>query len=179
MTTELEDNRPEPPDAAGEWETLNGFLDFQRATFAWKCAGLSAEQLRQPLPPSAMTLVGMMKHLALVEDDWFGYCLGNEPEREPWSGVDWKATPDWEWETALTDDPADVRTLWETSASRAREASRRVYETEGLGSLMKRPYPDGRAMSLRWILTHMVEEYSRHNGHADLLRESIDGRVGE
>lgn len=180
MTPELDEHgRLDPPLDADEWGTLCGFLDYQRATFAWKCRGLDAAQLARTLLPSPMTLAGMMKHLAYVEDDWFSRDLHDEPLREPWASVDWRARPDWEWETAVVDAPDEVRALWTASVERARELAARAYEEGGLGIAARRRFPDGRSPSLRWIMTHMIEEYARHNGHADLLRESIDGEVGE
>jgi hypothetical protein len=174
-----EHGRIEPDVAGDEWATLNGFLDYQRATFAWKIAGLDTEQLARPLPPSTMTLAGLIKHLAYVEDDWFGGCLRGAPRREPWASVDWAATPDWEWDSAIGQDPAELHALWEGAVMRARSVALTAYETGGLGQKAVRVWRDGRSPSLRWILTHLIEEYSRHNGHADLLREAADGQVGE
>src|SRR5213078_4636409 len=96
--SQLDDHgRPEPPIAADETATLLGFLDYQRATLAWKCDGLDAAGLRATTAASTMTLGGMLKHLALVESDWFSSSLfGRDPE-PPWDTVDWKADPDWEW----------------------------------------------------------------------------------
>ena len=180
MTLDLDEHgRTEPPLDGNEWETLTGFLDYQRATFAWKSANLTAAQLSQRLPPSSMTLAGLMKHLAYVEDDWFGRWLHDEPRREPWASVDWAAEPDWEWESAGADTPAEARTLWQQSVARARTAAEKAFEAGGLGCKTRRTWPDGRSPSLRWVITHMIEEYARHNGHADLLRESVDGQVGE
>ncbi len=180
MTLDLDEHgRPEPPLDGNEWETLTGFLNYQRATFAWKSANLTPAQLSQRLPPSSMTMGGLMKHLAYVEDDWFGRWLQDEPPREPWASVDWAADPDWEWDSASSDDPDAVRTLWQESVTRARATAESAFEAGGLGYKTRRTWPDGRAPSLRWVITHMIEEYARHNGHADLLRESLDGQVGE
>lgn len=121
MTLNLDEHdRAEPPLDGNEWETLTGFLDYQRATLAWKSADLTPAQLAQRLPPSSMTIAGLMKHLAHVEDNWFGRWLHNEPRREPWASVDWAAEPEWEWESARSDDPDAVRTLWQESVARAR-----------------------------------------------------------
>lgn len=180
MTTIFdEQNRPEPPLGEDEWSTLNGFLDFHRATLAWKVSGLSTEDLAKTLAPSTMTLGGLVKHLTYVEDDWFGVVLLGEDQREPWASVDWKATPDWEWDTAGGDTPAELLAQWEASVTRARAAAERAYRAGGLEYPAASGFSDGRIPRLRWFLIHMVEEYSRHNGHADLLRESIDGGVGE
>ncbi|HJB08942.1 MAG TPA: DinB family protein [Candidatus Brachybacterium merdavium] len=174
-----EHGRPEPPLDGDGWETLTGFLDFQRATFAWRSIGLSAAQLARPSPPSAVTLGGLLKHLAYVEDNWFDRWLHDQPRREPWASVDWAATPDWEWKSAGDDDPEALEDLWEQAVARARVAAQTAYATGGLAQPTRRRWPDGRAPSLRWVLTHMIEEYARHNGHADLIREAIDGQVGE
>jgi hypothetical protein len=121
----------------------------------------------------------LMKHLAYVEDDWFGRWLHDEPRREPWASVDWAAEPDWEWESARADAPAEARTLWQESVAHARAAAEKAFEAGGLGCKTRRTWPDGRSPSLRRVITHMIEEYARHNGHADLLHESVDGQVGE
>jgi uncharacterized damage-inducible protein DinB len=176
-----EHGRPEPPLEAGEAATLTGFLDYQRATLAWKCRGLSDEQLRVALPPTTMTLGGMLKHLAYVEDGWFTEVAAEQPGPEPWASVDWDADPDWEWRTAASDSGDELRALWAERADRSRavvEAQLRSGEDKALSQA--HPAWGGRArVSLRWILTHMIEEYARHNGHADLIRESLDGETGE
>ncbi|WP_448630456.1 DinB family protein [Cellulomonas soli] len=171
--------RPEPPETADEAATLLGFLDFQRATLAWKTAGLDATGLATPLPPSTMTLGGLLKHLAYVESHWFGRCLHALDAQSPWDAVDWADDPDWEWHTAADDDPADLRALWQAEVERSRELTARALAAGDLGQLARRTRPDGTAPNLRWILVHMIEEYARHNGHADLLREHVDGEVGE
>jgi uncharacterized damage-inducible protein DinB len=172
--------RPEPPVAAGEVGTLLGFLDWQRATLAWKCSGLDAAGLRAVTASSAMTLGGILKHMAMVEDFWFSRSLHGRGYALPWDAVDWKADPEWEWRTAAQDSPAGLLALWERAVDRSRADVALVLDGGGgLGQLAKRAWPDGRCPSLRWILCHMIEEYARHNGHADLLRESIDGAIGE
>src|SRR5690625_4526677 len=128
-----EQGRPEPPLDGDEWETLTGFLDFQRATFGWKTAGLDAAALARTLPPSTMSLGGLIKHLAYVEDDWFGRWLQARPRREPWASIDWAATPDWAWESAQHDDPSALFDLWAGSVARARKAADQAYRAGGLG----------------------------------------------
>src|SRR6478736_8557162 len=119
---ELDGNdRPWPPRDGDEVASLLGFLDYQRATFAWKCAGLSDDQLRIALPSSAMTLGGMLKHLASVEDGWFIEVVQGQPLPEPWASVD-DATPDWEWTSAAEDTGDDLRALWSSRVDQARAA---------------------------------------------------------
>jgi uncharacterized damage-inducible protein DinB len=179
MTEIDEQGRPEPPVAADELGTLLGFLDFQRATLAWKCAGLDAAGLRATVGASSMTLGGLLKHLAYVEDAWFARWLHGHDRKPPWDAVDWTADPDWEWHSAASDTPAQLLTLWEGSVARSRELLAEALAQGGLDRPAQRAWPDGRSPTLRWILVHMVEEYARHNGHADLLRESVDGATGE
>jgi uncharacterized damage-inducible protein DinB len=173
--------RPEPPQEGDEAATLLGFLDYQRATFAWKSGGLSEEQLREVLPPTSMTLGGMLKHLAYVEDYWFTEVAGGEPTPEPWASVDLTTDPDWDWCSSAENSGAELRTLWSERVERSRrviDALLRRGETETLGET--HPAWDGQGrVSLRWVLVHMIEEYARHNGHADLIRQSIDGQTGE
>jgi uncharacterized damage-inducible protein DinB len=174
-----EQGRPEPPLAADETGTLRGFLEFQRATFAWKCAGLDAIGLRTTVASSAMTLGGMMKHLALVEESWFGERLMNQDSRAPWNAIDWDSDPNWEWRTAADDSPEQLRAQWRASVNYADAMIDQALRDGGVDQLARRKWPDGRAPSLRWILCHMIEEYARHNGHADLIREAVDGETGE
>jgi uncharacterized damage-inducible protein DinB len=178
--TEFDDHgRPEPPVAGDEAETLLGFLDFQRATLRWKCAGLDATGLRATTARTAMTLAGILKHMAFVEDLWFSKVLHGREPAPPWDTVDWDADHDWEWLTAVLDPPDDVWALWAESVARARVLVADAIADGGLGRPATRAPHDGPAVTLRWILVHMIEEYARHNGHADLLRESVDGSSGE
>lgn len=171
--------RPEPPLAGDEVATLLGFLDFQRATFAWKCANLDQSGLNARVGVSTMTLGGMLKHLALVEDGWLSRSLTGAPRHAPFDAVDWQADSDWEWHTAGDDPPDVLFALWEESVERSRTNVAAALAAGGLDQHAARGFPDGRSPTLRWILCHMIEEYARHNGHADLLRETIDGETGE
>jgi hypothetical protein len=174
-----EQGRRHPPSAADETVTLLGFLEFQRATLAWKCAGLDGAGLGTTLPPSSMTLGGMLKHLAFVEDWWCSRWLhGRDPE-PPWDTVDWDADPDWDWRSAAEDTPEQLQTLWQDGVARSRALVTEALADGGLEQLARRSSSSGEAPSLRWILFHLVEEYARHAGHADLLRESVDGLAGE
>ena len=170
--------RPEPPVGSGEIEMLLGFLDYQRSTLEWKTRGLDATGLAQRVSPSSMTLGGILKHLAWVEDHWFSYFLFNVDRSEPWRSVDWSADQNWEWNSASSDSPDDLRELWSLACERSRENVRSVISA-GLGQRAARTWPNGESPSLRWIIVHMIEEYARHNGHADYLRESVDGETGE
>jgi uncharacterized damage-inducible protein DinB len=179
MTDLDEHGRPEPPVAGDEAATLLGFLDFQRATLVWKCGGLDAAGLNATVGASTMTLGGLLKHLALVEDHWFSRALYDRDQQTPWDTVDWHADADWEWHSAADDTPDELFTLWQDSVARSRSLVAEALADGGLDRLAQRSWPDGRSPSLRWIVVHMIEEYARHNGHADLLRESVDGLTGE
>ncbi len=179
MTNMDEQGRPEPALAADETATLLGFLEYQRATLAWKCAGLDAAGMGATVAASSMTLGGLLKHLAYVESDWFSRWLYGRDRQAPWDTVDWKADPDWEWHSAAEDSPEQLLALWQDAVARSRSLVAEALADGDLERLARRTWPDGRAPSLRWILCHMIEEYARHNGHADLLRESVDGLTGE
>ena len=176
-----EHGRPYPPHAGSELETLLGFLDYQRATLRWKCRDLSDDQLRVARPPSPITLGGLLKHLALVEDYWFTEVVGGESTPEPWASADTDADRDWEWTSATGDRGDALRALWSERVERA-QAVVAARVADGEAEALAATYPawggQGR-VSLRWVLVHMIEEYARHNGHADALRESIDGQTGE
>lgn len=183
MSEHIDDRgRPEPPFAADEKATLLGFLDFQRATFEWKTRDVDADGLRTPLPghPSTMTLAGLMKHLSYVENYWFSEVIGGRNDVEPWASVDWAADADWDWNSAATDSDDDLRTLWQSSIKRSNQTLEAHLAQPDADLSDTFPAWGGREQaSARWILTHMIEEYARHNGHADLLRELVDGETGE
>jgi uncharacterized damage-inducible protein DinB len=179
-TTDIDDmGRPEPPLAGDESATLLGFLDYQRATFAWKCLGLDSVGLDATVGASSMTLGGMLKHLAYVESSWFSRSLYGRDRESPWDTVDWESDPDWEWHSADLDSPEQLRALWQDAVEQSRSLVTDALAAAGLEQLARRTFPDGRSPSLRWILCHMIEEYARHNGHADLIRESVDVATGE
>jgi uncharacterized damage-inducible protein DinB len=174
-----EHGRPEPPLGADEVATLVGFLEFQRATFEWKCRGLAADGLAAQVGVSTMTLGGMLKHLALVEHHWFSYRLYGRDSQPPWDAVDWRVDPDWDWNSASDDTPEQLHELWFNAVENSRALVTEALDDGGLDQQIRRPFPDGDAPSLRWVLVHMIEEYARHNGHADLVRESVDGETGD
>jgi uncharacterized damage-inducible protein DinB len=169
----------ETPLAGSETEHLIASLERQRAIFAWKCGNLDAAGLRATLGPSAMTLGGLLKHLAAVEDTHFARLLLAEPPAPPWDTVDWDADPDWEWRTAADDTPEQLYDLWAQAVARSRQVVATALANGGLDQLGEFTNSDGRRPSLRRILFDLVEEYARHIGHADLLRESVDGLTGE
>lgn len=162
--------------AADEKTSLTEFLDFQRATMLWKAGGLTSEQASmQAIPTTSLTLAGVLKHLALVEDHWFQRVFKGDPLPEPWASAPFDDDPDWEFHTAITDDISDTRALYEAAGDR----SRAVQAGTTLDSLSVGLSRDGEPFSMRWIMLHVIEETARHAGHADLLREAIDGETGE
>src|SRR5262249_50559706 len=152
---------------------------FLRATLAWKCGRLDAAGLKATIGPSSMTLGGLLKHLAFVEDFWFSRSLHGQDPQPPWDTVNWEADPDWDWHSAAEDSPEQLFALWQDTVARSRSLVTAALADDDLKQPARRTWPDGRAPSLRWILCHMIEEYARHNGHADLIRESVDGLTGE
>ncbi len=169
-------DRVDPPGVADERSQLLAFLDYHRDTLLVKTDGLTAEQLALTHPPSTMTLGGMLKHLALVEDNWFSvFFLGNDDDAF-WADVDWEGDPDYDWNSAVGDTPDQLRTLFTGTVDRVRSL---VADVPLDQESVRTNRFSGRPANLRWIVLHMIEEYARHNGHADLIRESIDGEVGE
>lgn len=174
----LDTTIPEPSMTAGEVEMLLFALHRSRAQFAWKCGGLDAASLSKPHPPTAMTLGGLLKHLALVEDRCTAADLTGQPIGAPWDSVDFKADPDWEWRTAA-DSPEELYALWRGAVERSRAAVTKALADGGLDQPSKFTTRSGESPNLRRILVDLHDEYARHVGHADLLREAVDGLVGE
>ena len=170
--------RRDPDLVADELTMLTQYLDYHRATLVQKASGLTREQLATRVGASSLTLPGLVKHAALDEDHWFGVVLLGRPPSEPWASAPWDDDPDWEFRTALDDDPADLLALYEETCARSRA---HVAEAAAGGlDTLSAPHPRrDKRFSLRWILLHMLEESARHNGHADLLREAADGTTGE
>ena len=169
----------EPPMAGDEVATMLGSLNRQRATLAWKCGGLDAAGMRAKIGTSSVTLGGLLKHLALVEDEYFTRRLHGRPLGHPWDKGGWDSDPDWEWNSALDDSPDELMSLWQDAVARSRAALTEALAQGGLDQLCSFKWPDGESPSLRRILADLIEEYARHVGHADLIRESVDGLVGE
>jgi uncharacterized damage-inducible protein DinB len=161
--------------AAGELETLNSFLDFQRATMIRKVEGLTDEQAAsQPVAPSTLSLSGLIKHLSLVEESWFQSVFAGGELREPWSSAPFDDDKDWEFNSASEDRLSDLVEMYESACEKSREV---VASADSLGEMSEKDTRRGK-VSLRWILLHMIEETARHAGHADLIRERIDGATG-
>ena len=174
-----DESRPwEPPLAGTEVEHLLGALDRLRATFRWKAGGLDAAGLRKRLPPSGLTLGGLLKHLAFVEDYTFTAKLAGAAPGEPWQSIDWDAQPGWDFASADHDAPEDLYALWDAAVARSRARVEAALGTAGL-DLEAHIADEGEHASLRRLVFDLVEEYGRHTGHADLLREAVDGLVGE
>lgn len=167
----------EPPIAGDEVGSLLGSLERQRATLAWKCGGLDAAGMCATLGPSTMTLAGLLKHLAFVEDVYFTWRLHGRDFTVHWPGIDLD-DPEWVWSSATSDDPEALRAHWRAATDRSRAAVAEALEHGGLDQRVA--VSDGdEAPSLRRVVVDLIEEYARHVGHADLLREAADGLVGE
>lgn len=168
----MEDHeRTEPPLVADERASLTGFLQYQRETLAMKCAGLTTEQLKEKaIPPSGLSLLGLVRHMAEVERGWFRNTLNGEGSKAHWPGGKPGEFAEFDIESA---DPDEAFRIWHEECARSRAIVDGAESLDATGS-----YHD-EVFSLRYILTHMIEEYARHNGHADLLRERIDGTTGE
>jgi uncharacterized damage-inducible protein DinB len=163
-------SRSEPPTVGDERTLLTGFLDWQRDTLAWKCAELTDEQLKlRAVEPSGLSLLGLIRHLTEVERGWFVRTIAGEEFTPLYY---FEERPDDEFDALDTHSPTQVYESWQVACDRSREITA-AHELDFEGSRPHRNY------SLRWVLIHMIEEYARHNGHADLLRERIDGTTGE
>ena len=188
--TPLDTTIHEPSMTAGEVEMLLFALERSRAQFAWKCGGLDAAALSKPYPPSTttmgapMTLGGLLKHLALVEDRRTAVDLTGQPLGPPWDAVagtvDFDADPDWKWRTAADHSPEELYALWRGAVERSRAAWAAALADDGLDQPSKlRRSGSGRSPNLRRSLVDLHDEYARHVGHADLLREAVDGVTGD
>ncbi|MDQ1021191.1 DinB family protein [Streptomyces afghaniensis] len=170
MTTE----RRMPATTADERTMLEGWLEFHRQTLAWKCEGLTDEQLRSPaVEPSDLSLLGLVRHMADVERSWFRRVLTNEDVAPLyWSDEE----PDGEFRLTEADTYAEAHAAWQAAIETARSNAARF----GLDDITEGKHRrTGERFNLRWLYTHMIEEYARHNGHADLIRERIDGSTGD
>jgi hypothetical protein len=176
MTDELSLPLVEPALAGDEYATLTGFLDYYRVVLARKTNGLTHEQLNRAVAPSTLTLAKLARHLTLVEQDWFHVrFLGLDPP-EPWASAPWDDDVDWEMTTAVDVTPEELMAHFHAACA---ESRRITGEADSLDQLSVQADRTGDHYNLRWILVHMIEEYARHAGHADFLREAIDGVVGD
>ena len=168
--------RIDPPLIAAERESLVAWLEYHRETLAMKCEGLTAEQLcRRSVPPSTMTLIGLVRHMAEVERGWFGRCIGGASEADaPPIFYDAETNIDGDFDDV---DPATVDAdlaTWRAEIARSDEVLAQV----DLDDVRHHDRWD-EDLDVRWVVVHMIEEYARHNGHADFLREAIDGETGD
>jgi hypothetical protein len=177
MTTN--DYWSEPPLAGSEAEHLAAALDRLRATFRWKADDLDAAGLQTRIGASSLTLGGLLKHLARAEDDIFGPKLSGAPRSAPFDAVDWDADPDWDLNSAARDTPEELYAIWDRTRERSLARLEAALADGGLDQLVHLEWPGRGHLSLRRLLCDLIEEYGRHTGHADLLREAVDGRVGE
>ncbi|GAA2365631.1 mini-circle protein [Catellatospora methionotrophica] len=168
----------EPSMTAGEVEMLMFALDRSRATFAWKCGGLDAAGLNRRQPPSTLTLGGLLKHMAAVEERYTIDFTGEAPGA-PLDSPE-AADPAWVWRSAADDSPAELYGLWQGAVERSRTAMAKSLADGGLDQPAKYTTDgDGTPPNLRRIVVDLHDEYARHVGHADLLREAVDGLTGE
>ena len=169
----------EPPLAGTEAEHLVGALDRLRWTFRWKAGGLDGAGLQTRVGSSALTLGGLLKHLALAEEYTFTTKMRGEPPGAPWSAGDWDADPDWEFTSAANDTPEQLYALWDGAVEKSRARLGTALADGGLDQVVHVSDDDGHHASLRRLVCDLIEEYGRHTGHADLIREAVDGLVGE
>jgi len=170
--------RVDPALDLGERSMLASFLDYHRATLLWKISDLTQEQLAtNAVPTSSLTLAGLVKHLALVEDSWFTQRFAGQPMPAPFTTIDWDADPNWEFRTAAADSSAWLVQRYHEACERSRAVAAAADTLDAPSA--ERSRQKGVPFTLRWILMHMIEETARHNGQADLLREALDGTTGE
>jgi hypothetical protein len=174
-----EPNPWEPPTAGTEVEHLLGALDRQRTTFRWKADGLDSAGLSAQVGASSLTIGSLLKHLAFVEAFSFRIKLRGESPGEPWESGPWDDGPGWVFTTAEDDTPEQLYGHWDTAVDRSRQNLAAALADGGLDQPVDVTSDSGERPSLRRMLFDLVEEYRRHTGHADLLRESVDGRTGE
>jgi hypothetical protein len=164
----------EPPLAGTEAEQLAGALDRLRTTFRWKADGLDAAGLDTRIGASTLTLGGLLKHLSRAETEIFGPKLDGSPVGPPWD----TAPEDWDFTSAAEDKPAELYGLWDSTIARSRARLAAALADGGLDQPVHLSFR-GQHLSLRRLVCDLIEEYGRHTGHADLIREAVDGRVGE
>jgi len=177
-TTPLDTHIDEPSLTPDEVEMLLFALARSRAQFAWKVGGLDAAALRQPHPPSAMTIGGLIKHMAGVEERMMARAITGRRPAPPWDTIDPGEDPDFEWRTSADDSPEELYDLWRTAVERSKAATAEALADGGLDRPIAIPFGEW-TPNLRRMLVDLHDEYARHVGHADLFREAVDGLVGE
>ena len=160
-------DRQEPPRPGPEKDMLLGFLRYERDTVVWKLDGLDEEQLRWQHAPSSLTLLGLVKHLTDVERTWFQVRFAGEADHDAWN-------PERHWRIEPDDTSAGLIAAYRSACA----ASDRIVQAHALADVAAKTPPHRPGVTLGWILIHMVQETARHAGHADLIREAIDGRTG-
>ncbi|MDN5594150.1 DinB family protein [Brevibacterium aurantiacum] len=166
----------EPTEAPNERQGLEEFLDYYREVMRRKVIGLDSAALNKTVAASSLTLGGIIKHLSLVEEQWFVEDILGQELSEPWASIDWQADRDWDFESASADTPDYLLTLHAEACEQSRQILAGI---DDLDTLVARVPSSGDRFNVRWVLIHMIEEYARHVGHADLIRESIDGATGD
>jgi uncharacterized damage-inducible protein DinB len=166
----------EPDNVGDERTLLTQFLDHHRSVLARKADGLTSEQLATTVASSDLTLGSLIKHMAHVEDWWCTKVLHDRPMPEPWASAPFDTDYDWDFHSAAEDTPDELTALYLQACERSRAA---VAELDDLDAMAKGVNRHGHRFNLRWILIHLIEETARHNGHADFLRESVDGTTGD
>jgi uncharacterized damage-inducible protein DinB len=177
MTFTSPTKRSEPPEVADERESLTTWLDYHRDTLLWKLEGLDDEQLRRPMVPSGLTLLGLVKHLTAVEHSWFVVTFAGTGEPELFESED-----DRDLDFHVQEDETTEATVngYLRACERSREVVAAAASLDETFRFVDPGWPrDGQPGDLRWILVHMIEETARHNGHADIIRELIDGATGD
>jgi hypothetical protein len=169
----------EPPFAGTEEEQLLGALNRLRTTFRWKADELDPAGLQTRVGASVLTLGGLLKHLAAAEDYMFTTKMTGKPIGAPWDATDWDGFNDWDFTSAADDSPEQLYALWDGAVQRSDARLGAALADGGLDQLIHAADPEGRHANLRRLVCDLIEEYGRHTGHADLIREAVDGRVGE
>ncbi len=176
-------DHPDPPPlpsmarAADEHTTLVEMLEYYRAVLLRKAWGVSDGELATAVAPSDLTLGGLLLHMAIVEDGWFDFqFLGND-NRPEWDAIPWADDPDWELHNAHLRTGAELIETYQGAISRSRAAMAQAESLDQLSARVRAA--DGQPWNLRWIVVHMIEEYARHCGHADYIRQTIDGATGD
>ena len=159
-----------------ERQMLTEFLDYQRTVLLRKTEGITDDQAAQAVAPSDLTLGGLLKHMAYVESNWSSYVFRGEDPESPWADAPWGDSPDWELTSAADHTIVELQEMYRAAWSSADA----IYGAAlSLDAVAVRTGGDGRHPSVRWILIHLIEEYARHLGHADYLRQGIDGATGD